>query len=98
MRESIKTIWDHKNLIINHWIIAKYFKLIKKFKEKTGCPVIVNTSFNVRGEPIVNTPESAFNCFMGTELDNFAIGNCYLDKKEQNPNLKKNYSHNFELD
>ena len=83
---------------VNEKTNPKYFKLIKKFKEKTGCPVIVNTSFNVRGEPIVNTPESAFNCFMGTELDNLAIGNCYLDKKEQNPNLKKNYSHNFELD
>ena len=76
----------------------KYFKLINKFKEKTGCPVIVNTSFNVRGEPIVNTPENAFNCFMGTELDNLVIGNCYLDKKKQNPNLRKNYSHKFELD
>ena len=88
---------------VNEKTNPKYFKLIKKFKEKTGCPVIVNTSFNVRGEPIVNTQgvkfsESAFNCFMGTELDNLAIGNCYLDKKEQNPNLKKNYSHNFELD
>ena len=76
----------------------KYFKLIKKFKEKTGCPIIVNTSFNVRGEPIVNTPEDAFNCFMGTELDKLVIGNCYLDKKEQNQNLKKDYSHKFELD
>jgi len=83
---------------VNEKTNPKYFKLIKKFKEKTGCPVIVNTSFNVRGEPIVNTTESAFNCFMGTELDNLAIGNCYLDKKEQNLNLKKNYSHNFELD
>jgi len=83
---------------VNEKTNPKYFKLIKKFKEKTGCPVIVNTSFNVRGEPMVNTPENAFNCFMGTELDNLAIGNCYLDKKEQNSNLKKNYSHNFELD
>ena len=76
----------------------KYFKLIKKFKEKTGCPVIVNTSFNVRGEPIVNTPENAFNCFMGTELDKLVIGNCYLDKKIQDSNLKKDYSDKFELD
>ena len=72
--------------------------MIKKFKEKTNCPVIVNTSFNVRGEPIVNTPEEAFNCFMGTELDKLVIGNCYLDKNEQNVNLKKNYSDKFELD
>ena len=76
----------------------KYFKLIQKFKAKTGCPVIVNTSFNVRGEPIVNTPMEAFNCFMGTELDILVIGNCYLDKKKQNQDLKKNYLSNFELD
>jgi len=76
----------------------KYFKLIKKFKEKTNCPVVVNTSFNVRGEPIVNTPADAFNCFMGTELDKLVIGNCYLEKKKQYPGLKKDYSKNFELD
>ena len=76
----------------------KYFKLIQKFKEKTNCPVLVNTSFNVRGEPIVNTPLDAFNCFMGTELDKLAIGNCYLEKKYQNPSLKKNYEKEFELD
>ncbi|MAV62358.1 MAG: hypothetical protein CMI80_02625 [Candidatus Pelagibacter sp.] len=76
----------------------KYYDLIKKFKEKTNCPVIVNTSFNVRGEPIVNTPKDAFNCFMGTELDNLVIGNCYLKKINQNPKLKKNYSSKFELD
>jgi len=77
---------------------SKYFKLIEKFKEKTGCPVVVNTSFNVRGEPIVNTPEDAFNCFMGTELDKLVIGNCYLDKKEQDQSLKKDYSNKFDLD
>ena len=77
---------------------AKYHKLISKFKQKTGCPVIVNTSFNVRGEPIVNTPEDAFNCFMGTELDTLVIGNCFLKKKEQNANLKKNYINKYESD
>ena len=61
----------------------KYYKLISRFKEETGCPVVVNTSFNVRGEPIVNTPVNAFNCFMGTELDRLVIGNCYLKKKDQ---------------
>ena len=76
----------------------KYFQLIKKFKEKTNCPVIVNTSFNVRGEPIVNTPLDAFNCFMGTELEKLIIGNCYLDKKSQNQSFKKDYSNEFELD
>ena len=58
----------------------------------------MNTSFNVRGEPIVNTPLDAFNCFMGTELDKLVIGNFYLDKKSQNQNLKKDYSREFELD
>jgi carbamoyltransferase len=76
----------------------KYFKLIERFKAKTGCPVIVNTSFNIRGEPIVNTPTEAFNCFMGTDLDVLAIGNCYLNKKDQNQNLKKDYLDNFMLD
>jgi carbamoyltransferase len=75
-----------------------YYDLISKFKEKTGCPVIVNTSFNVRGEPIVNTPSDAFNCFMGTELDYLVIGNCILDKTKQDPNLKKDYTKQFELD
>ena len=76
----------------------KYFELIKKFKEKTNCPVIVNTSFNVRGEPIVNTPVDAFNCFMGTGLDKLVIGNCYLDKSNQDPSLEKDYKKEFELD
>ena len=76
----------------------RYYDLISKFKEKTGCPVIVNTSFNVRGEPIVNTPSDAFNCFMGTDLDYLVIGNCFLDKSKQNLTLKKNYLDNFELD
>ena len=76
----------------------KYYNLIKKFKEKTNCSVIVNTSFNVRGEPIVNTPKDAFNCFMGTELDILVIGNCYLEKNNQDTKLKKDYSKNFELD
>ncbi|MDC3016776.1 carbamoyltransferase [Candidatus Pelagibacter sp.] len=76
----------------------RYYDLISKFMEKTGCPVLVNTSFNVRGEPIVNSPTDAFNCFMGTELDYLVIGNSILDKKLQDPNLKKNYSEKFELD
>ena len=75
-----------------------YFDLITKFKEKTRCPVIVNTSFNVRGEPIVNTPTDAFNCFMGTDLDFLVIGNCILDKNKQNQDLKKDYTKEFELD
>jgi len=76
----------------------RYFKLIQNFKKKTNCPVLVNTSFNVRGEPIVNTPLDAFNCFMGTDLEKLAIGNCYLDKDDQDPLLKKDYTNEFELD
>ena len=76
----------------------KYYNLIKMFKEKTDCPVIVNTSFNVRGEPIVNTPTDAFNCFMGSELDYLVIGDCILDKTKQDSKLKKDYSSEFELD
>ncbi len=75
-----------------------YYLLIKKFKEKTNCPVLINTSFNVRGEPIVNTPEDAFNCFMGTEMDKLVIGNCFLSKEDQDQNLKKDYKNQFELD
>ena len=76
----------------------RYYNLLKKFKEKTSCPVLVNTSFNVRGEPIVNTPTDAFRCFMGTGLDKLVIGNCFLSKNEQDPNLKKDYKNQFELD
>ncbi|HEC90594.1 MAG TPA: hypothetical protein ENI55_02890, partial [Alphaproteobacteria bacterium] len=76
----------------------RYHALISKFKEKTGCPVIVNTSFNVRGEPIVCTPEDAFHCFMGTGIDVLVIGNCFLEKENQDPNLKRDYKDSFELD
>jgi len=67
---------------------SRYHALISQFKALTGCPVLVNTSFNVRGEPIVCTPEDAFRCFMGTELDVLAIGNCLLSKERQSPSLK----------
>lgn len=76
----------------------RYYGLISKFKQKTGCPVVVNTSFNVRGEPIVGTPEDAFRCFMGTELDVLAIGDCILEKSKQDPSLKRDYKDAFELD
>ena len=76
----------------------KYYNLLKKFKDKTQCPILVNTSFNVRGEPIVNTPYDAFKCFMGTDLDTLVIGNFYLDKKNQETDLKVDYKNNFELD
>ena len=75
-----------------------YYELINKFFDKTNCPILVNTSFNVRGEPIVNTPKDAFNCFMGTNLDILAIGNCYLEKKNQDKKLIKNYLTKFKKD
>jgi carbamoyltransferase len=76
----------------------RYHALISSFKQMTGCPVVVNTSFNVRGEPIVCTPEDAFRCFMGTDIELLAVGNCFLRKEEQNPALSKNYEDNFEFD
>ncbi len=75
-----------------------FYDLLSKFKEKTGCPVLINTSFNVRGEPIVCTPTDAFKCFMGTDLDFLIIGNCILDKTSQDTNLKRSYINKFELD
>lgn len=76
----------------------RYHALLSSFKQLTGCPILVNTSFNVRGEPIVNTPEEAFKCFMGTDIERLAIGNCYLKKEKQNPALKISYENAFELD
>ncbi len=83
---------------VNKKTNRRYYDLIQKFKERTGCPVLVNTSFNVRGEPIVNTPTDAFKCFMGTELDYLIIGDCILDKSKQDPKFKKDYTTKFELD
>jgi carbamoyltransferase len=76
----------------------RYHALISAFKGLTGCGVLVNTSFNVRGEPIVCTPEDAFRCFMGSEIEVLTVGNCYLKKEEQNPALKQDYKGAFELD
>jgi carbamoyltransferase len=70
----------------------RFHALLSRFKQRTGCPVLVNTSFNVRGEPMVCTPEDAFRCFMGTEIDLLAIGDCLLRKAEQDPSLKSGYA------
>ncbi|MDC1411957.1 carbamoyltransferase [Amylibacter sp.] len=75
-----------------------YHAVISKFKETTGCPLVVNTSFNVRGEPIICTPTDAFKCFMGTEMDILAVGNILLYKEQQNEALKENYEELYELD
>ncbi|MBF0370973.1 MAG: carbamoyltransferase [Magnetococcales bacterium] len=75
-----------------------YHALIGLFKKKTGCPVVVNTSFNVRGEPIVGSPEDAFRCFMGTGIETLAVGRCFLRKEEQDPKLVRDYKDQFELD
>jgi len=76
----------------------KYHAVISKFKDKTGCPLVVNTSFNVRGEPIICTPTDAFKCFMGTEMDVLAVGNYVLYKEHQDKALKENYEERYELD
>ncbi len=75
-----------------------YHALITEFKSQTGCPILVNTSFNVRGEPIVNTPDDAFRCFMGTNIEVLVIGNCLLYKEQQNSSMRHNYAHSFTLD
>lgn len=75
-----------------------FYKLLKEFNKITGCPILVNTSFNVRGEPIVNTPEEAFYCFMDTEIDYLVVGNFLLNKKEQNNSLQRDYKKELELD
>lgn len=76
----------------------RYHALLSRFKAETGCPVLVNTSFNVRGEPIVCTPEDAFRCFMGSEIEVLCVGNCFLRKERQDPGKKLNYQERFELD
>ena len=76
----------------------RFHALLSAFKEQTGCPVLVNTSFNVRGEPIVCTPEDAFRCFMGTEIEMLVVGNCVLYKDQQNPNLMVDYRNAFDPD
>ena len=77
---------------------ARFHSLIEKFKEKTGVPILVNTSFNVRGEPIVCTPTDAFKCFMGTDLDLLVIGDFLLHKEDQQESLSENYIDRYELD
>jgi carbamoyltransferase len=76
----------------------RFHDLLARFQQQTGCPVLVNTSFNVRGEPIVGSPEDAFHCFMGTEIEALAVGDCFLRKEQQDPALKQNYEQKFELD
>ena len=76
----------------------KFYDLISKFYKITNCPMLVNTSFNIRGEPIVNTPEDAFKCFLGTGLDYLIIENYILDKKKQKRKLNFNYQNSYELD
>ena len=76
----------------------RFHALLSRFKAVTCCPVLVNTSFNVRGEPIVCTPESAFQCFMGSDIETLAVGNCFLRKEQQDPSLRQDYTNRFEPD
>jgi carbamoyltransferase len=86
----VQTVHQHTN--------PRYFALLTRFKELTGCPVLVNTSFNVRGEPIVCTPEDSFNCLMGTEIELLVVGNAVMRKEDQDPALIKDYKNAYELD
>lgn len=86
----VQTVHDDTN--------PRYHALIVAFKERTGCPVVVNTSFNVRGEPIVGTPEDAFRCFMGTGIEVLACGNCFLEKQDQDKSLAEDYTSKYEFD
>ena len=83
---------------VHHDTNPRYHDLITAFRDRTGCPILVNTSFNVRGEPIVCTPEDAFRCMMGSEIDLLAVGNCLLRKEDQNPDLALDYKNAFDLD
>lgn len=76
----------------------RYHDLISAFKDRTGCPLVVNTSFNIRGEPIVCSPEDAFRCLMGTEIEILVVGNCFLRKDQQDPTLQTDYRDGFDLD
>jgi carbamoyltransferase len=75
-----------------------FHALIARFRDLSGCPILINTSFNIRGEPIVCTPEDAFRCFMGTDLDLLVVGNCVVRKQDQDPALRADYRHKFEPD
>ena len=86
----IQTVHKETNL--------RYYNIIKRFKDLTGFPIVVNTSFNVRGEPIVCSPEDAFRCFMGTGLDMLVLENIVLFKENQNDALKENYEEKYKLD
>ncbi len=83
---------------VHHDTNPRYWDLISAFKKRTGCPIVVNTSFNVRGEPIICTPEDAFRCFMGTDVDVVAVGNCLMRKPAQDPKLAQDYKDRFALD
>ena len=83
---------------VHHDTNPRYWDLLTAFKERTGCPILVNTSFNVRGEPIVESPEDAFRCFMGTDIEQLVVGNCVLRKEDQPAKLRLDYKEQFELD
>ena len=77
---------------------SRFYALLREFYKLSGCPVLANTSFNVRGEPIVHSPEDAFRCFMGTDMDMLVVGNCLLDKNRQRDDLKHQYAGEYEHD
>jgi len=90
--------YSARNQTVHAKTNVRFYALLKRFKAMTGCPALVITSFNVRGEPIVYTPEDAFHCFMGTGIETLAVGNCLLHKEEQNERLIQDYRERFDLD
>ena len=90
--------WSARIQTVHRETNQRYYDLIAAFKQRTGCPILVNTSFNVRGEPIVCTPEEAFQCFMGTDIEMLAVGDCLLRKEAQDSRLKRDYTNSVEPD
>ena len=100
MKIQILSIIDYSARIqtVDKKFNPKFYKLLLQFKKNTNCPILVNTSFNVRGEPIVCSPVDAFNCFMGTGLDILVVGNCIMFKNNQKKELLNDYKNKYELD
>ena len=102
MRSTVPAVthvdWSARLQTVHHETNPRFHALLDRFYRKTGCPVVINTSFNIRGEPIVCTPEDAFKCFMGTDLDMLVVENCVLYKDAQDKELSTPYREEFQLD
>jgi len=90
--------WSARLQTVHQETNPRFHALLSTFREKTGCPILVNTSFNIRGEPIVATPSEAFQCFMGTDLDLLVVNNLVMKKADQNPNRVRDYRGDHAVD